>query len=50
MSKAKETKAQKRQRHIHEMREKLERHTGQPSSMFLPGDGNSESEESSLEH
>jgi hypothetical protein len=46
----KETSAQKRQRHIREMREKLERHTGQPSSLFVSQDLSPEDEEKFLEH
>lgn len=49
MSNAKNSEAQRRQRHIKEMREKLERSTGQPSTMFLAEDGDSEFEESFLE-
>ena len=43
------SKAKKRKQHILEMREKLERHTGQPASLFVP-DGWSESDERFLEH
>ena len=43
------TKAQKRKRHIQEMRKKLERHTGQPASLFVEA-GTSEADEKFLEY
>lgn len=43
------SKAEKRKRHIREMREKLERHTGQPASLF-GSTGWSESDERFLEY
>lgn len=50
MPHSKETSEQKRQRHIREMREKLERHTGQPSCFFVSPDLSPEDEEKFLEH
>ena len=46
----KETSEHKRQRHIREMRKKLEQHTGQSSSLFVSQDLSPEDEEKFLEH